>query len=204
MVVESLDGPAAGSRASLFRLAPGAAEEVELRFVGARRGRFPAGRVRVSTRFPFGLAMKTREFDLSALLTVYPRRIPPSERSPRTMTREGASHTGQPGSGAELQQMHWRRSAQGRGWVTSVREQERVPEVRLDLDLVASPDPDSLTRLEARIEQVAAEADEALRRGFSVELRAGDAVVPAGVGLLQRARVLEALAAAEPRLGGTP
>jgi uncharacterized protein (DUF58 family) len=187
---------------------------VELRFMGPRRGRFATSRVRVSTRFPFGLAEKSRELEVRDVLTVYPRRIPTQNIASALTVRDGNASSALPGSGAEplllrswapgdpLNQMHWRRSAQGRGWVTSVREKDSAREVRLDIDLEASPDPEGIAAVERRIENGAALADAALRKGLLVSLQAGSVRIGAGSGAAHQARLLEALAGVEPVVRG--
>jgi uncharacterized protein (DUF58 family) len=214
LTVEALDGPARDARASVLRLAPNTSEELELRFTGPRRGRFLGRRLKVSTRFPFGLAEKSRELEVEQELFVFPRRAEAPPLPARELRRDGPQSAGRPGPGAEplalrpwqsgdaLSQIHWRKSAQGQGWIASVREREQERELEVELDVSASADPDALTRFETRCERALALAELALDRGFAVALHAGATRVPFGSGPRHRARLREALASVEPDLGG--
>jgi uncharacterized protein (DUF58 family) len=196
----------------LLRLAPGERAVVELRPRGLRRGRFVAQTLRVSTRFPFGLAEKSRDFALSQVLYVYPRAVPGAAPPPGRPRREGERALPRAGLGPELHSLrplaprdalstiHWRKSAQGLGWVVSVRQAELERELELSADLRSAPEPEALARLEARLEQVAAAAEQALSQGAAVALRLGGRRLPFGAGPSHRRVLLRAIAEAQPEL----
>jgi uncharacterized protein (DUF58 family) len=104
-------------------------------------------------------------------------------------------------SGDSLAHVHWKKSAQGQGFVIAQREEERDRELHVLVDLSARPDPESLEKLEARLATASAELLRALDGGQAVALTAGKVKVAPGLGPVQRRQVLGALARAEPDFG---
>jgi uncharacterized protein (DUF58 family) len=214
LTLSAADGPAQGTSAGILRVAPDQPELVELRFVAPRRGRFLAQRVRISTRFPFGLFEKSRELEVRQELFVYPRAVAGTAVPPAPLRRDGQTSTRRAGRGPELHalrgwvpgdglaRMHWKKSAQQGSLVVAVREAEQADTVELRLDLHALPDPTDLLRLEGDLERAAAGAVAALDRGLSVCLLLGRTRVEVPADEAGRRRLLRALACAEPELAG--
>jgi uncharacterized protein (DUF58 family) len=205
LVLSVEEGPARGAQGGVFHLSSGESAEVELRYTGRWRGRFRMHAVRVITRFPFGLFEKSARFELEQDLFVYPKRVAASERVEPDSPRDGPNSSPRAGRGADLlslrpmapgdplSRVHWKKSAQGQGWWVTEREREESPELHLKANL-RQP---TAQALEHELEQLAAVADLALDRGWTVALQAGAVHVSRGVGPDQKRRVLSVLAEAE-------
>jgi len=187
-------------------LPPG--DEVVVRAVASvpRRGPLALETIRVSTTFPFGLFVKSRDIDLAGELLVLPGRVPghPEPPSPASgLGLEQRSLRGLDGGGdlAQLRELregedarriHWRKSAQLGTLLRVERDAQPQPRIMLQLDDRAPPEA-----LDGRCEELAARAEILLARGAEVGLEStgGLRLAPAS-GALQSQVLLGALARA--------
>jgi uncharacterized protein (DUF58 family) len=202
-------------RASVGRLAwlaPG--EETVVRAVATapRRGPLRLEAVRISTTFPFGLFVKSRDVELFGELLVLPARVPPPPEPPGPSSGIGLeqrSRRGLDGGGdlAQLRELrvgedarriHWRKSAQLGTLLRVERDAQPQPRIVLQLDDRGPPE-----ELDGSCEQLAARAELLLSRGAEVGLEsaAGLSVKPSA-GASQARAILRALARAGH--GGPP
>jgi len=185
-----------------------AGEEVVVRAVATapRRGPLHLDTVRISTTFPFGLFIKSRDIPLPGELLVLPGRVA-APREPLTPSRghglEQRSIRGSDGGGdlAQLRELrdgedarriHWRKSAQLGTLLRIERDAQPQPRVVLRLDDRAAPDS-----LDGACEELAARAELLLARGAEVGLEStAGVVVKPGAGAFHAQAILRALARA--------
>lgn len=115
-------------------------------WVPAKRGRVQLLRVELSTRFPFGLFEKSREFDLPGEVVVLPRDIPAPALVPRRSQILGERPSNKAGHGSEYfalrdarpgddsRSIHWRSTARRGRPVVVEREHERRRQIAIRLD----------------------------------------------------------------------
>ena len=172
----------------------------------ARRGRQRLAGLRVVTRFPFGLFVKTGRLILDEEILVFPAVGPIDAARRRQLAGGGARPVRQRGRGHDLYNLrdyrpgddrrliHWRSSA--RTGTLTVRETQA--ETALDVRLVLRGDGRAGERLEAGLSEAASLASHLLATGATVELVGRGVHVPSGRGLVHRHRVLTALALYDP------
>lgn len=195
--------------ASLGQLAwlpPG--EEVVVRAVATapRRGPLPLRAIRISTAFPFGLFVKSRDLEAPGELLILPGRspAPPEPPSPSSgLGVEQRSVRGLDGGGdlAQLRELregedarriHWRKSAQLGTLLRVERDAQPQPRIVLQLDDRAPPEA-----LDGACEALAARAELLLARGAEVGLEStGGVRLKPGTGAFQSQAILRALARA--------
>lgn len=178
-------------RCYFLKVPPGQSQAATYRRVPQRRGILEFAAFRVSTRFPFGLFEKWREFDAPAELLVYPALLP--TRLPEGVSREEGHESGaSKGRGTETRELreyrvgdevrsiHWRRSAAMGKPV--VREYEREAAALfcfvLDNHVPDAADRQAVADVEAQISRVAYLVERALARGASAEVCARGARSP--------------------------
>ncbi len=201
-------------RAYFLKVSPGETAWSRYTYTFARRGRTRFAGFRLATRYPFGLFLKSgiieEPGEVIVLPPVDPLAAPPSGESrtagDRPVDRRG--HGSTPSGlreyqrGDEPRTIHWRRSAALDDLV--VRELDRDDRDRVLVSLpsvfpaAAAARPRFEERFEAAVRRAASLAAHYLDRGYEVELRTGDAIVPLGTGARQRQAVLTALALVEP------
>jgi len=170
-------------RCYFLKVPAGQMQSATYRRVPKRRGLMQFVAFRVSTRFPFGLFEKWREFDAESELLVYPALI--ATRLPEGVSREEGQESGaskgrgtetrelrEYREGDEVRSIHWRRSAaMGK---TVVREYEREAAALfcfvLDNHVPDAEDSKSVADVETLISRVAYLVERALARGASVEV----------------------------------
>jgi len=194
-------------RAFVLRVAPGASSDRSYAFVPRLRGDIVFQGLRVSTRFPFGLFVKSREIDLCEGALVYPAvaRVALDAPDPfpgRTPDeRPGESKDGDEIAGLRefipgdsLARVHWRSSVRAGRLRVGEREgrSAEVFEVRLNLPASA---PDAL--IEERIARAASEVVTHLETGSRVGLRAKAMLFAPDTGANHRAELLTYLARAQ-------
>jgi uncharacterized protein (DUF58 family) len=194
-------------RLYIERLAAGEERLVTWEATPERRGRRRLPGVRVTTRFPFGLFVKSSRPLLDDEVVVFPavhpldagwrRRLAAGGR--RAIHRRGRGHDlynlreYHPGDDRRL--IHWRSTAKTGTLV--VRELEA--ETALDSRIVLVGDgTGGGARLEAALSEVASVAVHLTRAGAAVELIGAGLHVPAGRGAAHRRRLLTALALCDP------
>lgn len=207
VAVESLGISGAGGR-YVSRLEPGqeALLTVEERF--PRRGRHQLPRIRVVTRFPFGLFLKMSHPLPSQEVLVYPAVRPLAPESLRGIESGWAEPERRAGQGAELHNLrdyqwgddprliHWKSSAKAETLVIRELEAETARAVRLVLEPGHGRSAPDL--LEAALSWAASLASHLIGEGARVELVGPGVHVPLGPGPVHLRRILEALALFDP------
>ena len=198
-----------GLESAVGRLAwlpPGEERVVRAQATVGRRGPVQLTSVRISTAFPFGLFIKSRDLEVSDELLVLPARVPAPAEPPAPASGAGSeqrSLRGPDGGGdlAELRELregedarriHWLKSAQLGTLLRIERDAQPHPRILLHLDELASAEA-----LDRSCETLAARAEALLGRGAEVglTLSGGFSVRPAA-GALQARAILRALARA--------
>lgn len=181
------DGPPAERRCFFLKVPARSSQTARYPRTPARRGRLRLLGYRVHTRYPFAIVEKIRFVPAEGALLVYPRLAPPDPaRLGHLLAGVGAASR-RVGAGDELaglrewragdeaRAVHWRRSASLGRLVVRERRAEHEAHLELAIDPRRDPaDPGWDARFEQAIEEAAGLADEALRRGASVEVRAGE------------------------------
>jgi uncharacterized protein (DUF58 family) len=202
-----LDGSDGGDARGAYipRLPPGVEQLVTWPVTFARRGRHPLPRLRVSTRFPFGLFVKAGVVRLEGDLLVYPALSPVAADRRRELAATGASirRRGRGSdvynlrdyrAGDEPRLIHWRSSAKTGSLVVRELEADTTQDVRI---VLAGRGADA-ARVEAALSEAASLVVHLLGTGGAVELSGPGLYVPLGRGGGQRRRVLTALALFDP------
>jgi len=168
-----------------------------------RRGRVPAPRFAVSSRFPLGLFYAWTWIELDQSGIAYPS--PAGITLPDALDGDEGAETmaSQPGSddfagvrdyhrGDSLSSIHWKVSARSGELVVKQFAQARSNEIVLNFDRLTDPDP------ERRLSQLARWVLDAAERGLSWSLVLPDQQIPADTGAEHCARCLTALALFAP------
>lgn len=173
-------------------------------FEPERRGDLRFDGFQVSTRFPFGLFVKSREIDLPECLVVYPsvQRVPlvvqtrlfdSDDEEPSGASSRGDEISGlrefEPGD--SLVRVHWRSSARAGRLLVGEREGFDGAEFEVQLRLPRStPDP----VVEERVARAASEVVTHLEFGSRVGLRSKSIRFAAATGFAHRSEMLRFLA----------
>lgn len=173
-----------------------------------RRGRHRLHAVRLMTRFPFGLFLKTASPILFDEFLVFPAVRPLSLEELRGLGGSGAERETRPGRGTDLYNLreyrlgddprliHWKSTAKSGALMVRELEAEAALKVRLVLEGPRTgADPE---QLEAGISSLASLASHLLGQGSRVEIVGPGLFVPLGEGPAHRRRILEVLALYEP------
>ena len=175
------DGPEAAGRIFALRIPPQTTFERSYLFEPSERGELAWLGVRVSTRFPFGLFVKSTEIDCPADGLVYPRierpgTIPPwteggrDEGARPSPSRAGEQIVGlrELAAGDTPGRIHWPRSLRAQQWLVGEREADTTSEIEVRLSLRPG-DPER--RIEDRISRAAGEIVSHFEGGLRVGLR---------------------------------
>jgi uncharacterized protein (DUF58 family) len=206
--LEEEGGSVAAGRA--FALRVGATEVVNRSYVLApdRRGALAFCGVRVSTRFPFGLFVKSRELEVEDTALVYPQvfltPVPEDARQPDRNPEEQVGQARQgddvaglrefvPGDG--LGRVQWRRSLRAGRWLVGEREGDASGEVEILLSLGGRG---AHSAFEERLSHTASEVVSALDAGLRVGLRSNSARFSPSTGFAHRTDLLTYLALVKP------
>ncbi len=194
-------------RSFVLRVRPGEPETRRYVLAPVRRGAITFSGFRVSTRFPFGLFLKYREFEAVEEALVYPeilghRGHPRVQQASATgdswLTRrdQGGTVAGlrEFTDGDSLRRVHWRSSLRRGSLLVSETEDDRDAEVEVRLRAVKGPVRAGLDRFEQAVSRAASEVVDHLQNGRAVSLRTDAIHLPADAGLRQRARLLSFLA----------
>jgi uncharacterized protein (DUF58 family) len=177
----------------------------------AARGRQRLPGIRVTTRFPFGLFVKSSRVLLDSEVIVYPAVQAVSRDLLRPVGGAGAAPLRRRGRGDDLYNLrdyqsgddprliHWRSSAKRQSLTVRELEAETTPDARLVLEGTGRTDPQ---RLEVRLSQAASLAVHLLGAGAAVGLAGPGIRVPLGRGRGQERRILTALALYDPASPG--
>jgi uncharacterized protein (DUF58 family) len=201
-----------GRRLHVPRLAAGDERALAWPLTLPARGRHRLPPLRLSTRFPFGLFVKTRVGAPETEVLVYPALVPVSPERLRRSGGLGATPVRRRGRGAELYNLrpyragddprliHWRSSARAQALTVRELEEDATRDVRLVLQGDGRSDPAALER---GLSEAASLAVHLVRAGTGVELSGPGLLVPLGRGHGQERKILTALALYAPG-GGTP
>jgi uncharacterized protein (DUF58 family) len=177
----------------------------------AARGRQRLPGIRVTTRFPFGLFVKSSRVLLDSEVIVYPAVQAVSRDLLCPVGGAGAAPLRRRGRGDDLYNLrdyqsgddprliHWRSSAKRQSLTVRELEAETTPDARLVLEGTGRTDPQ---RLEVRLSQAASLAVHLLGAGAAVGLAGPGIRVPLGRGRGQERRILTALALYDPASPG--
>lgn len=206
------DGEVAG-RCFVLRVAPGEPESRRYALKPARRGTLTFSGFRVSTRFPFGLFLKYREFDAVEEALVYPEVVPQGARiqladaeatGDDTFARVGAgSSVGglrEFVDGDSVRRVHWRNSLRRGSLLVTETEDDREAQVEVRLRARGAPGRgrDQASGFERAVSRAASEIVEHLHRGLAVALRTDSVYLAPEPGDRQRTRLLAFLALVAP------
>jgi uncharacterized protein (DUF58 family) len=197
----------------LPRLAPGGDRLCTWEAVLMARGRRRLPGVRLATRFPFGLFVKTGRVILADEVLVFPAVGPApahlldeagAEES-YSLRRRGRGHDlydlrpYRPGDDPRL--IHWRSTAKTQSLMVRELEEDTARDTRIVLDGTGAADPD---RLERGLSEAASLVTHLIRSGAAVELCGPRLFVPLGRGAGQARRALTALALYDPAAPADP
>ncbi len=185
-------------RAFALRVGPGETRERSYHFEPSTRGPHAFDRVRVSTRFPFGLFVKSVDLPLVDEALVYPPRRPVRvEIEAAAVRRESAEAAGRIARGDEVTglreyapgdgpgRVHWRRSLRAGRWLVGEREGEAAGEREIELRTTTAM---SEAAFEEAVARAASEIQCHLEAGFRVGLRsANERFAPAASAAHRRA-----------------
>jgi uncharacterized protein (DUF58 family) len=187
-------------------------EEVVVRAVATapRRGPVQLQAIRISTSFPFGLFVKSRDLEVAGELLVLPGRASTC-RTAVAGQRAGARAALAPGldgggdlaqlrelrEGEDVRRIHWRKSAQLGTLLRVERDAQPQPRIMLRLD-----DRAPAEALDGACEELAARSELLLARGAEVGLEStGGIWVKPGAGAVHSQAILRALARAGHQQG---
>jgi len=201
------DGRRPAGRCFALRVGPAASETRRYAFKPERRGAVRFSGFRVSTRFPFGLFVKSLELEAVQPAWVYPA-VRPLVMPPRLASTEteGSGTSRELGAGAVVsglreftrgdpaRRIHWKSSLRRGALLVGEIDDEREAEI----EVLLRTGPDLRGDFERRVSWAASEAVCHLEAGLRVALRTDDGYLPPDSGLHQRRRVLDFLARVEP------
>lgn len=202
-------------RCFALRIGPGEHVERSYTLAPDRRGDLEFESIRVSTRFPFGLFVKSVDFDLPRTALVYPeiRTVAAVERHVEDgleqEDRPGASRDGDEIAGLReyvagdaFGRVHWRRSLRSRRLLVGEREGHAAAEIEVLLRLPATL---SAAHVEDHVSRAASEIVHHLDAGLRVGLRTRAVRFAPDTGLFHRCELLAFLARVTPeRAEGEP
>ncbi|AKU90107.1 transglutaminaseTgpA domain-containing protein [Vulgatibacter incomptus] len=213
LVISEVEGPAAGMRRFVSRIAPGGEARLSYRLMIPRRGDAELGAIRITTRFPFGLFEKSRELRLPQALPIHPPGLRAPRASARTSSGAGELPEPRPGQGAEFhalrelrpgddpRQVHWRSTARTGSPRVIERERERRRRVTLLVDTRGATRHEEL---DEAAESSLALARRHLRAGCEVGIAWPGGSVEPGLGAAHLQRLGDAAARLGPGSANAP
>lgn len=210
--VAEADG--SGRSAYFVKLGAGQAQTQGVDYTFRRRGLARLGKIRVTTRFPFGLFVKGKVELVEGETLVLPS-VEPSKalRCSPALSAGGPASTGR-GEGAELyglrgytlgddaRRIHWRSAARGEGLLAKEFERESDRRAVIIFDNCAGGGEEDFEEL---VDTAAATAAMYSGMGWSIGLRTLSSRLEPASGREQLIKVLSSLALAEPvEAAGTP
>ncbi len=194
-------------------IGPGSSVVVEAPMVPLRRGMLELRRLRIASKFPFGLVMRVRRVDRAESLLVWPELWMPRrdwlagghQRARMGMSGEGAWRPGmdeffgireyRPGDNTRW--IHWRRSASFDRVMVREMAQTNPGRITLAIETVTAKQPVDARMLDRLVSGAASLACDALERGWHVGLIVNGrprVVLPPTGGRAVRGRLLYELA----------
>ncbi len=212
--ITTADGIEPAGRVFVLRVGPRSFADRSYLFEPSRRGDVRFEGLRVSTRFPFGLFVKSRTIDLPADGVVYPaidtvpivavaptNRIEDAEHARRTPAGDAIAGLREFVAGDSLSRIHWRSSLRAGRLFVGDREGESPAEIEIRLRLESEMEADMV---EERVRRAASQVVRHLDAGFRVGLRTASIRFPAGAGALHRSELLTFLARVGAGEAGPP
>jgi uncharacterized protein (DUF58 family) len=206
---ESAAGPEIAGRSFVLRVPPSTSVDRSYVFEPAQRGELLMMDARVSTRFPFGLFVKSAELECESSALVYPRLEAVSaearyaesgqdaeERACSSKTGEQVTGLREYAPGDSIGRVHWRRSLRAHRWLIGEREGESAAEIEV---LLQVPPQAASSVVEERVSQAASEIVAHLEAGLSVGLRTPNERFAVSSGFAHRTELLSYLARFDPR-----
>jgi len=207
-IMDVITGASQNAPVQLFHLRPKASSTQSYRLLFPRRGCYRIDAIKISTRFPFGLFVKTATLPQQSEVVAYPAPEPLSEALVHALEAMGhdreASRRG-PGSGLynlreyqigdDSRSVHWKTSARQSRLMVRETEAEDQGLVTLALPVrAASGKPDANDRFERAVILTASLAAYFRRQGFAMRLLVGDEELLCGTGETHFYRMLRMLA----------
>lgn len=206
-VEDMVDGRPLDKRCFFLKVPPGRTLDTSYRHTFARRGRVHMGTVRLSTKFPFAMFLKTKQVDTETEVVVlpatHPVRLPPP--APARGGHEVQARVGRSGEffglreyrdGDDRRDIHWRSSARHNRLLLREYDEESHRRATLVLD---NSLPEEATQadeasLERAVSLTASLAKAYLAQSYAVGISARGLSLPPEAGPAQLGRVLRALA----------
>jgi len=206
--IETGRGPESAGRSFALRVGPGESADRSYLFEPERRGDLQFDRLRVSTRFPFGLFVKSAELDIEEAALVFPQLFPTPTLHENTRTgREAEERIGRAPRGDDvsglrefvpgdaLGRVHWKRSLRLGRLHVGEREGDTAGEIEVSLRLPQNASKDAT---EDAVARAASEAVTHLEAGMRVGLRSATARFAPSTGFAHRSELLTYLARVTP------
>jgi len=196
-----------GKTCYFFKLPEGKTQTATYRHTLHKRGHYVFDRVRISTTFPFGFFIKSKQLSLRTEILVYPATHAVSLPAPRghhagTNTRPCAGRSGEffglreYREGDERRAIHWRSSASKQTLLVREYEDQSQRQITLILDN-ALPDPHGEKELEALEKAIilcASLAKSYIEKGYMLQFFTRDIALPYATGPAQLESVFRTLA----------
>jgi uncharacterized protein (DUF58 family) len=196
-------------RVFALRIGPKSSAERSYPFEPKHRGEIRFSGLRVSTRFPFGLFVKSRQLDLPEIGLVYPQISPVALKTgsasdlaeheeEASTSRDGDEISGlrEFVAGDSQRRIHWRSSL--RAGRLLVGEREGIAATRIDVELDLPPSAVS-SLIEERVAHAASQVVAHLDAGLHVGLRTAAVYFRAASGHGHRSDLLRFLARVKPK-----
>ncbi len=198
--VVNSEGPHSVGRAFVLRIGPGETADRSYVLEPTRRGELSFVGCRLSTRFPFGLFVKSVDLEMESSALVYPQllethwaadstRNPCDSDDPRSDSRDGDEIAGvrEYADGDSIHRIHWRRSLRESRLIVGEREGEGAAVLEVLLRLPAALGAEEV---ENRVARATSEVVRHLGAGLHVGLRTSQAHFAPGTGFAHRTALL--------------
>jgi uncharacterized protein (DUF58 family) len=202
--VATSEGPRSMGRAFVLRIGPAETADRSYVLEPTQRGDLSFIGCRLSTRFPFGLFVKSVDLEIESSALVYPQLLetrwasdsvhsPRDLDNPRGESRDGDEIAGvrEYAAGDSVHRIHWRRSLRESRLI--VGEREGTGAAVLDI-LLRLPAALSAEEVENRVARATSEVVRQLGAGLDVGLRTTQAQFAPGSGFAHRTALLVCLA----------
>jgi uncharacterized protein (DUF58 family) len=218
-VEDLIDGTPLDKRCYFLKIPEGKTQRTSYRHTFGKRGLYTLSGYRLATKFPFALFRKSRDVDKPLEVLVYPARVVVPRPASRAQVRGDttAERIGRRGDffglrerriGDDRRDVHWKSSARTGRLLVREYEDETARRIVIGVDnALPAAVRDALTdaalvpaqeaqvaAVERAISVAASLATTYLELGWTVELCARGAHVPAGVGRMHEAKIGRALA----------
>jgi uncharacterized protein (DUF58 family) len=198
------DGTAFAGRAFVLRIGPGESIDRSYSFLPAERGELTFAGCRLSTRFPFGLFVKSVDLDIDSPALVYPRADDPCVAEPDSSALRDGERPSQTSSGGDqlcgvreyaqgdsVKRIQWRRSLRARNLIVGERDRESSAQIEVRLPL---PSHLEIAEVETRVARAASLVVQHLTNGYEVGLETNQSRISPKSGFAHRTTLLSFLA----------